>query len=308
MIDTKTQVEAARRGALAIPSSGATLVITGADRLAWLNGLTTCDVAKKKVGEATYGLVVARNGRVLADVVVFIDEERLVLALPASVAETLRLHFEHYLVMEDAQVEPGSAAFETWFVHGPRSIELLEKARGAGAIGAAMDRTGLGGAVIFAAGDHIDEVRRQVTLAAAEVGGVIGDDTGWRALRLERGVAEFGEDFDDTTYPQEAGLEKVAVSFDKGCYLGQEVICMLEMRGHVKRRLTPLVLDATGVPPPGTGVTDLAGVVVGEVTSAALSPTLGRAIALAMVKRAQAQPSSVVLVDGVRADVVDRAT
>jgi aminomethyltransferase len=83
---------------------------------------------------------------------------------------------------------------------------------------------------------------------------------------------------------------------------------MLEMRGHVKRKLTPLVLDATGVPLPGTGVTDLAGTAVGEVTSAALSPTLGRTIALAMVKRAQAQPASVVLVDGVRAEVVGRPT
>jgi folate-binding protein YgfZ len=307
-MDTKAQVEAARRGALAIAASGATLVITGADRLAWLNGLTTCDIAKKKAGEATYGLVVARNGRVLADVVVFVDEDRLVLALPPAVAETLRLHFEHYLVMEDAQVEPGSTAFETWFVHGPRSHELLEKARGAGGIGAAIDRTGLGGAIIFADRDHHEEVRREIVRATSEVGGAIGDDAGWRALRLERGVAEFGEDFDDTTYPQEAGLEKIAVSFDKGCYLGQEVICMLEMRGHVKRRLTPLVLDATGVPPPGTGVTDLAGVAVGEVTSAALSPTLGRTIALAMVKRAQAQLASVVLVNGVRAEVVDRPT
>jgi len=306
MMDTRAQLEAARGSALAIAASGATLVITGADRLTWLNGLTTCDIARKKAGEATYGLVVARNGRVLADVVVFVDEDRLVLALPSAVAETLRLHFEHYLVMEDAQVEPGSAAFETWFVHGPRSHEVLEKARVVGGVGAALDRTGLGGAVIFAKRDRIEEVGRQIALAVAEVGGAIGDDAGWRALRLERNVAEFGEDFDDTTYPQEAGLEKIAVSFDKGCYLGQEFVCMLEMRGHVKRKLVPLVLDAIGVPAPGTGVTDLAGVAVGEVTSAALSPTLGRAIALAMVKRAQTQPTSVVLVDGVRAEVVDR--
>ena len=56
-------------------------------------------------------------------------------------------------------------------------------------------------------------------------------------------MPRFGVDFDDKTYPQEAQLEKVAVSFDKGCYLGQEVVCMLEMRGHVKRKLVPVVLD-----------------------------------------------------------------
>ena len=76
-------------------------------------------------------------------------------------------------------------------------------------------------------------------------GGVVGDAEGWEALRLERGVPRFGPDFDDKTYPQEASLEKAAVSFDKGCYLGQEVVCMLEMRGHVKRKLVSIVLDGT---------------------------------------------------------------
>lgn len=305
-MDTGTQIGAARDSALVVAGAFSTLVITGDDRLTWLNGLVTCDLAKKAPGDAVYGLVVARNGRVLADVLVFIDEARLILAVPAAAAETLRAHFEHYLVMEDAQVDPGSATFETWMVHGPRSFELLAKARSAGGIGAPIDRTGLGGVIVFADADHAEEVRRELGRAAAEVGGVVGDAAGWRALRLERNVAEFGEDFDDKTYPQEAGLEKAAVAFDKGCYLGQEVVCMLEMRGHVKRKLAPLVLEAAGVPLRGTGVTDLAGAVVGEVTSAALSPTLGRVIALAMLKRAQTEPASVVLVDGVRAEVVDR--
>jgi folate-binding protein YgfZ len=307
-MNPKTQVEAARGSALAIASDLSTLVITGADRLTWLNGLVTCDLAKKRVGEATYGLVVARNGRVIADVFVLVDEARLLLALPTVAVETLRRHFEHYLVMEDAEVAPGLDAFQTWFMHGPRSAELLAAARDAGGVGSVLDRTGLGGAIVFAQRDRADEIRAGISRAALEIGGVVGDAEGWRALRLERGVAEFGEDFDEKTYPQEAGLEKVAVSFEKGCYLGQEVVCMLEMRGHVKRKLAPLVLEAAGVPPPGTGVTDLAGEAVGEVSSAALSPTLGRVVAFAMVKRAQVQPSNVLLVGGARAQVVDRPT
>ncbi len=103
--------------------------------------------------------------------------------------------------------------------------------------------------------------------------------SGWEALRLERAVPSFGVDFDEKTYPQEAALEKVAVSFDKGCYLGQEVVCMLELRGHVKRKLAALVLDAegSGLPPSrGAPVNDGQGGTVGEVTSAAMSPTLGQ--------------------------------
>ena len=119
-------------------------------------------------------------------------------------------------------------------------------------------------------------------------------------------MPRFGVDFDDKTYPQEASLEKAAVSFDKGCYLGQEVVCMLEMRGHVKRKLVSIVLDGAAPPPSGAAVADEAGAAVGEVTSAALSPTLGVPVGLAMVKRAQAVAGARVVVGGAHAKVVDR--
>jgi folate-binding protein YgfZ len=305
-MDTKTQVEAARGSVLAIPSQRSTLVVTGTDRLTWLNGLITCDLVKKRAGEAAYGLVVTRNGRVLADVVVFLDEGRLLLAIPSGVVETLTRHFEHYVVMEDAQTAPGSEEFEIWDFHGPRSLELLEAARATGGVGAHLDRTGLGGAIVFVPRERSEQVRRRLVGGVSELGSAVGDALGWQALRLERGVPEFAEDFDDKTYPQEAGIEKVAVSFDKGCYLGQEVVCMLELRGHVKRKLLPLVLEGSQVPHHGATVTDSAGAAVGEVTSAALSPTLGRAVALAMVKRSHGEAASVLLVDGARAQVVDR--
>jgi folate-binding protein YgfZ len=150
------------------------------------------------------------------------------------------------------------------------------------------------------------EVRAVLERAVAAAGGMLGDDEGWEALRLERGVARFGVDFDEKTYPQEASLEKVAVSFDKGCYLGQEVVCMLQMRGRVKRKLASIVIEAEAVPRRGAAVTDEAGTPVGEVTSAATSPTLGKAVALAMIKREKAEQGQRVVVGGARAEVVDR--
>ncbi len=104
------------------------------------------------------------------------------------------------------------------------------------------------------------------------------------ALRLELGVPAFGIDFDDKMYPQEAALEKRAVSFEKGCYLGQEVVCMLEIRGHVKRRLVSFVADARVER--GAAVTDDAGEEIGKVSSSADSPTIGKPIGLAMIKLA----------------------
>jgi len=300
----KEQVAAAKDGVLALQQGDlATLVVTGADRITWLNGLLTCDLVKRAPGTAVYGLAVGRNGRVLADATVVFDDEgeRALLVVPAAVADALRAHMEHYLVMEDAEMVPGTDAFTAWALHGPRSSEALEAARRVGAYGGTVDRTGLGGALVLAPMERAAEVAAALTGVAT-----VGDAAGWDALRLERAVPRFGVDFDGQTYPQEAGLEKTAVSFDKGCYLGQEVVCMLQMRGHVKRKLAAVVLEATDAPLAGAAVTDEAGAAVGEVTSAAPSPTLGKTVALAMIKRAQAEPGKGVLVGGARGEVVER--
>jgi folate-binding protein YgfZ len=220
--------------------------------------------------------------------------------------EPLREHLEHYLVMEDAEPTPSPHAFQPWMIHGPRSGDLLAVARRAGAVGGGLDHTGLGGAFVLAPRERASDVREALVEALGRTGGCLGDEAGWCALRLERAVPEFGVDFDQSTYPQEARLEKVAVSFDKGCYLGQEVVCMLEMRGQVRRSLAPLVIAEGPVPSPGAGVTDDDGTIVGEVTSAALSPTLGLPVALAMLKRGFSEAERTLRVDGARARVVER--
>jgi folate-binding protein YgfZ len=303
-MDVKKQVEAASAGALAIPAPElATLAIGGKDRLTWLNGMVTCDLLKRAPGAAVYGLAVARSGKVMADVVVAVDDAggRLLTAVPAAVAGELRKHLDHYLVMEDVEIAPEDDGFEVWSVHGPRAGDALVAAQGAGGVGGALDRTGLGGTVVFAPREKAAAVRDALATVAA-----LGDDAGWEALRLERAVPRFGVDFDDKTYPQEAQLEKAAVSFDKGCYLGQEVVCMLELRGHVKRKLVPVVIEAGEPPARGAPVTDEAGAALGEVTSAGASPTLGKPIALAMIKRARAEAGSRVVVGGASAEVVAR--
>jgi folate-binding protein YgfZ len=306
-MDAKPQVEAARAAVLAVPCRDlATLVVRGRDRVTWLNGLVTCDLIKRVEGEARYGLIVARSGRVLTDATLLVDDARVLATVPAALVEAIRAHLDHYLVMEDAEMAPETDAFEPWMLHGPRAGDVLAAARAAGGVGGLVDRTGLGGAIVLSPAERAGDVHAAIQRAAGAAGGVVGDEAGWDALRLERAVPRFGPDFDDKTYPQEASLEKVAVSFDKGCYLGQEVVCMLEMRGHVKRKLAPLVLDAATPPAPGDAVTDEGGAPVGEVTSAARSPTLGKAVALAMVKRAHAEPGSRLLVGGARAEVVAR--
>jgi len=286
------QVRAARESVLLVPHPElATLVVTGADRETWLNGLLTCDVVKAREGEAIYGLAVTQKGRVIADVLVLKHHEDVVVVVPARIRDELVTQLERYLIMEDAELAKGDA--NVFLAHGRRSTELG---------GAPCDRTGLGGALLLVASDA---ERDALIAAVGPAGGVVGDEAGWEALRLERGVPRFGVDFDEKTYPQEASLEKRAVSFDKGCYLGQEVVCMLELRGHVKRKLVSFVVDGEGAPTSGEIVTDRDGAEIGKVSSAVESPTLGHTVGIAMIKLAHTAPGTALRIGQAHAHTIE---
>src|SRR5205085_1155709 len=124
------------------------------------------------------------------------------------------------------------------------------------------------------------------------------------ALRVEAGVPKFGRDMDEDTIPLEAGIESRAISFSKGCYVGQEVIVRVLHRGHgrIARKLVGLALAGADVPKSGAEVRTEAAA-VGQVTSSTMSPALGRPIALAYVKRDFAEPGTALEVDGVQAVV-----
>lgn len=284
------QLRAAHESVLVVPRRDlAVFEVTGDDRATWLNGLVTCDVAKLAPGAAAYGLAVTQKGRIVTDLFVVARKGSITVALPGGVRDAVLAAFERYLVMEDAELARDDARV-VWFAHGPKSSELG---------GAPYDATGLGGALFVVAPAEEEELARR----AAGLGGLVGDDAGWEALRLERGVPAFGVDFDDKTYPQEASLEKRAVAFDKGCYLGQEVVCMLELRGHVKRKLVAFVAEGAAVGA-GAVVTDDRGAEVGKVSSAGASPTLGATVGLAMVKLGSSEPGTELHAGGGRIRVV----
>ena len=305
-VDVAHALERAQNSALVIPAPElATLVVTGADRQAWLNGLMTCDLAPLKDGDAAYGLFVAQKGRIVADAVVAVEATRILMGVARAVVGELRASLERHIIMEDAEIAEG--AFEVEMVHGPRAGDVLARTRAAGGLGGSLDRTGLGGAVLFLAAQSLARGRGARDAALASVGGMLGDDRAWEALRLDRRVPQFGADFDAATYPQEAGLEKRAISFSKGCYLGQEVVFMLEKRGHVKRRLVTLRVGSDLPPPRGADVLDADGENVGSITSAAIVPSAGGPVAMAMVKRARAEEGVELSVVGAKATVLGLA-
>jgi folate-binding protein YgfZ len=120
----------------------------------------------------------------------------------------------------------------------------------------------------------------------------MGTPEEFEALRIEAGIPKLGVDVDDSTIPQEAGLEVDAVSFTKGCFIGQELVCRIDSRGHVNRFLRRLSLPGTTVPAHGAEVAR-DDKVVGAVTSAAAVPGEDRVVALAMLRREVEPPAEV---------------
>jgi folate-binding protein YgfZ len=162
--------------------------------------------------------------------------------------------------------------------------------------------------VVAVAAAEAEAYGERLAARVAAASGVLATDAEWEAVRIEEGVPRFGVEADGTLYPQEAGLEKLAVAFDKGCYLGQEVVYMLENRGHVKRRLVPLEVDGAEPLARGEGVTTADGAAVGEVKSSLVGPS-GKPVAIALIKWAQASPGTELRAGGrlVRVRASDRA-
>jgi folate-binding protein YgfZ len=238
--------------------------------------------------------------------------DRLLLGAPHDRIAALRDHFEKYLVMEDASHVDVSHEFSWAFAHGPRAAAIVaEVPPHHGAYGGAFDVTGLGGGALVAPKEKLEDVLAEMT---REPDVVIGSDEDWETLRVQRFLPRFAVDFGDKNYPQEAALEKIAVSFSKGCYLGQEVVCRLEMRGHVVKKVVPLRLTGGDPPAAGAEVRSNEGKVVGSISSAASDDGASAggpqaapsttSLALAMVRVDFTQPGTKLDVAGREATVI----
>jgi folate-binding protein YgfZ len=293
--------EAASRGALLVPAPHlGTIAVSGKDRQSWLNGLLTSDVAKLRPGHASYGLVLVKIGRIVSDVFVLHADDRLLGAGQRDRIALLRDHFEKYLIMEDAAHEDVSSDYAWAFAHGPRAAEVAAAAAAMpGVYAGSVELHGAADGVIAAPAARLGEVLGE--LAAKEADTVVGSADDAETLRVRRFLPRFGVDFGEKNYPQEAALEKIAVSFSKGCYLGQEVVCRLEMRGHVVKKIVP-VRFAGDPPARGAEVRSSDGKVLGAVSSAV--PSDGGAVGLAMVRIDFAEPGTKLDVGGREATVL----
>ena len=314
---------AARRGAAFIDLSGrGRIVLTGAERMPYLQGLLTNDVAALRPGEGCYSAYLTPQGRMAADMAVVNLGAEVLLDVDAGVTATLVDRLREFVFTEDVTVEDRTSAWSALAVHGPAAAgvvaDLVRPADdgaplGAEALGALPEyrqRPGRFGdaPVAVVRSDEIGETgfvlyadagaARPLAGALAGAGAAALDAETFALLRLEAGRPAFPADMDGSTIPLEAGIESRAISETKGCYVGQEVIVRILHRGQgrVARRLVGLRFDP-GDPPPEAGAALHAAdrpeaEPVGAVTTARRSPALGRAIGMGYVKREFAAPGT----------------
>ena len=294
---------AARQGAVVFDLSGrGRILLTGADRLAYLQGLLTNDMTALTPGTGCYAALLTPQGRMISDMRVFETGDAALLDVPGERAPTVASHLAGFIFSEDAAVQDASDALAHLLVLGAASA----KAVGVGSLRPFENRRlTLAGKEVIAAGNDeygvaaidvfVESLQKPLVIAALVEAGISPiDEEVVETLRIEAGTPRFGIDMDTDTIPLEAGIEERAISQTKGCYVGQEVIIRVLHRGHgrVARNLVGLLFPEDG-PVPARGEPLYAGDRhVGSITSAASSPAAGRPIALGYVHRDFASPGT----------------
>jgi folate-binding protein YgfZ len=273
---TPAQLEAARAGAAVGPVLPAGFLrFRGPDAQAFLHRMATQDVSRLRPGEAAYTAFLTVKGHLVAEGHLLAEEGGLLLAVdPAACAEA-RAHLERYVVMDDVQVDELSDALRVLPVLGPGAAARLAGRGGPRCVTTA--RRGVPGVDAWLAPG--DAAALRAALAAEGLPAL--DEVALDGLRVLGGQARYGPDLDAARLPMEAGLTGAAISFSKGCYLGQEIVVRATARGQLQRGLVQLSL------PPGVGpgtALRTGDAEVGVVTSAADTPE-GR-VGLGYLRRA----------------------
>jgi folate-binding protein YgfZ len=294
-------------------------VVSGTDRRSYLHGLLTNDIVALQPGQGCYAAYLTPQGRMIADLWVYELGDVLLLSMARDVKPVVLAKLDQFVFTEDVQLGDVTDTFTATAIVGPRAAGAV-----ADALGTSGDRlaqlpehgsvradfqgqpaivlrttdTGEPGFDVLVKTQHAGPLRERL-----HASGVVDADAAVaEALRIEGGVPRFHVDMDEETIPLEAGIEARAISMTKGCYVGQEVIIRVLHRGHgrVARRLVGLTLEGTAAPSSGSQV-QVDGKDIGSITSSAVSPALGKPIALAYVHRDHVAPGTAVSVDATQA-------
>jgi folate-binding protein YgfZ len=276
------------------------LCVLGADAQRFLNGQVTNNVKDLQIGEGCYAALVSAKGKLHSDLNIYRLENEMLLDFEPGLSDSVAQRLQKFVIAEDVQVVNAAPYYGLLSVQGPKAAEVVgglsprcivpPQAMGVAqvqeaALGeiyvAALPRLRGRGFDLFVPAHAMKEA-----VARLLAGG--GRLCGWQALetaRIEAGLPRFGADMDATNLAPEA-LDARAISYAKGCYIGQEVIARVRTYGQVAKSLRGLLLPGGGKEAPARGAKIFLGPKeVGSITSAVWSPALQAIIALGYVRR-----------------------
>ncbi|HET6371472.1 MAG TPA: aminomethyltransferase family protein [Nitrospiria bacterium] len=291
------------------------VLLTGRDRGKFLHNLTSNEVASLKEGEGSYNTILTPKGRMLASFWVHALKDFLLIELDLTRSKRFIELLDKYTFFADVKMEDVTSEWGVLLLAGPSTPLLvhavlgtippslppghffMEEVGGKNAI--FINRPAVGGHeyAVYVRSESVGSVWERLMEAGAPFGiKPVGQDA-LEILRIEAGIPRYGSDMDDSIIPVEAGLEERAISYTKGCYVGQEVIARIKTYGHVNKHLLGLRIHGDEVPGRGSKVFDLEGKEAGWTTSAVHSPELGGVIALAYLRPQVSSPDTEVVVE-----------
>lgn len=305
------------RAAIGTIAARRQIAVAGKDRASFLQGLLTNDIPALTPGTGCYAAWLTAQGRMLTDLHVLESGTMILLDVPEAQADATLERLDQFLFSEDVQLQSLAGVLIGVWIHGPESPAVLEKVLRFSAeaadvalaqwseyqhtqaqfgeqpvVVARISQLGVPGFCVY-----LNPAHEAALLDALHIGGAITvPPEALEAARVEAGYPLFGIDMTEDTIPLEAGIEQQAISFTKGCYVGQEIVIRVLHRGggRVARRLVGLKI-AGAVPPRGAAI--FAGdKQIGAITSSADSPRLG-AIAMGYVHRDFTAADTAVQVD-----------
>lgn len=294
------RIAAARQAAVGPVLQRGIMRVTGRDRQSFLHRMSTQAIAPLEPGQASYAAFLTSKGHLVGEGMVLVREEEVLMDLDPAALHDTGIHLNRFIVRDQVTLDDVSGAWRVLPVLGPEGMAMAREMEG---LRVESGRRGAPG-VDFYLKPRAATWEREMLIAK---GAVALEESDLEVLRVEAGIPRFGAELDATRLPMEAGLTRDAIHFDKGCYLGQEVVLRATMRGHLQKGLVQLRL-----PPAADRGSALhsAGQVVGQVTSAVDTPS-GR-LGLGYLRRAfwqegmrlttengEAEVSRVIVQDGV---------
>jgi folate-binding protein YgfZ len=279
------------------------VAITGRDRATLLHKFCTQDVLGKQPGEGGEAFLCNVQGKIVAYVYFFVGENEIVLDSSPGQAENIIAHLDRYVITEDVQFKDASNECHEFLVAGPHAVEMLTAA-GMSPPTTMLTHTKVSFASVELSLRHVpfggptswfvnvpEAMDAAFVLYLQERGVVPVTSEAVEMLRVESGTPLYGVDVIVDNLPQEVARDAHAISFRKGCYLGQETVARIDALGHVNKLLVGVKFPADTTVTAGMELKQ-GDKVVGRVTSQAWSPRFAAPLALAYVRREHSVPGT----------------